>query len=45
MSSTKIMLVTGGNSGLGENMALQIAAKGMDVIIIFKVNRVDSVYH
>lgn len=32
MSGKKIALITGGNRGLGKNMALSIARKGMDVI-------------
>ncbi len=32
---TKIAVVTGGSRGLGKNMALQLAAKGLDVIITY----------
>lgn len=34
-TQTKIALVTGGSRGLGKNMALQLAAKGLDVIITY----------
>lgn len=33
--SNKIALVTGGSRGLGKNMALQLAAKGLDVVITY----------
>lgn len=33
---TKIVLITGGSRGLGRNMALQLAAKGRDVIITYR---------
>jgi len=39
MSSTKIALVTGGNRGLGKDMALQLAHKGHNVIITYHQNR------
>src|SRR5687767_8793079 len=32
---TKIALVTGGSRGLGKNMALRIAGKGIDVILTY----------
>jgi NAD(P)-dependent dehydrogenase (short-subunit alcohol dehydrogenase family) len=35
MSTTKIVLVTGGSRGLGKDMALSIARKGMDVIVTY----------
>jgi NAD(P)-dependent dehydrogenase (short-subunit alcohol dehydrogenase family) len=38
---TKIALVTGGSRGLGKDMALQLAAKGRDVIITYN-SRVDD---
>lgn len=34
-NSSKIALVTGGSRGLGKNMALQLAKKGLDVIITY----------
>ena len=39
MSTNKIALITGGSRGLGKNMALKIADKGLDVIITYHVNR------
>ncbi|MEN2398817.1 SDR family oxidoreductase [Flavobacterium sp. MC2016-06] len=43
--NTKIALVTGGSRGLGENMAIAIAKKGIDVIITYnsKKEEADSV--
>lgn len=38
MSEKKIALITGGSRGLGKNMALSIARKGMDVILTFRTN-------
>jgi NAD(P)-dependent dehydrogenase (short-subunit alcohol dehydrogenase family) len=35
MALNKIALVTGGSRGLGKNMALSIAAKGIDVILTY----------
>lgn len=35
MSTNKIALVTGGSRGLGKNMALAIATKGIDVILTY----------
>lgn len=35
----KIALVTGGSRGLGKDMALALAKKGIDVIITYKTNR------
>lgn len=34
-STSKIALVTGGSRGLGKNMALQLAQKGIDVVITY----------
>lgn len=40
MSATnKIVLITGGSRGLGKNMAIAVAKKGMDVIITYKNNK------
>jgi NAD(P)-dependent dehydrogenase (short-subunit alcohol dehydrogenase family) len=33
MSTQKIVLVTGGSRGLGKDMALTLAHKGLDVIL------------
>lgn len=38
----KIALVTGGSRGLGKDMALSLAKKGIDVIITFNSNRVEA---
>ncbi|WP_353720431.1 SDR family oxidoreductase [Dyadobacter sp. 676] len=35
-SASKIALVTGGSRGLGKNMALRLAEKGNDVIIVYR---------
>lgn len=39
MESRKIVLVTGGSRGLGKEMAINIANKGMDVIITYRGNK------
>jgi NAD(P)-dependent dehydrogenase (short-subunit alcohol dehydrogenase family) len=39
MTQTKIALVTGGSRGLGKNMALSLAKKGIDVIITYNSNK------
>jgi len=38
MSNNKIALVTGGSRGLGKNMALALAKKGVDVVITYNSN-------
>lgn len=38
-TKNKIVLITGGSRGLGKNMALAVARKGMDVIITYKNNK------
>jgi NAD(P)-dependent dehydrogenase (short-subunit alcohol dehydrogenase family) len=39
MESRKIILVTGGSRGLGKDMAINIAKRGMDVIITYRGNK------
>src|SRR3954452_10670519 len=36
METSKIALVTGGSRGLGKDMALNLARKGLDVIITYR---------
>lgn len=45
MANTKIVLVTGGSRGLGKNMALSLAKKGLNVIITYnsKKDEADTV--
>jgi NAD(P)-dependent dehydrogenase (short-subunit alcohol dehydrogenase family) len=40
--STKIALVTGGSRGLGKDMAISLARKGMDVILTYRNNESDA---
>lgn len=42
MNKTKIALVTGGSRGLGKDMALQLANKGLEVIITYNSNKTDA---
>lgn len=42
MNETKIALVTGGSRGLGKDMALSIARKGMDVIITYRSKKEEA---
>ncbi|MFT3910453.1 MAG: SDR family oxidoreductase [Ferruginibacter sp.] len=39
MNKNKIALVTGGSRGLGKNMAIAIAKKGIDVVITYNANK------
>ena len=39
MKRNKIALITGGSRGLGKNMALKIAKKGIDIIITYHTNK------
>lgn len=41
-AQTKIALVTGGSRGLGKDMALSIAKKGMDVILTYRSNESEA---
>lgn len=39
---TKIAIVTGGRRGLGKNAALNLAQKGIDVILTYHSNRLEA---
>jgi len=40
---SKIAFITGGSRGLGKEMALRIADKGLDVVLTYKSNKEDAV--
>lgn len=42
MSNKKIALITGGSRGLGKNMALALAQKGVDLIITYNTNEKEA---
>ena len=42
MKTTKIALVTGGSRGLGKNMALSLAKKGMDVVLTYNSQKEEA---
>ncbi|MDM1294470.1 SDR family oxidoreductase [Sphingobacterium sp. N143] len=42
MATNKIALVTGGSRGLGRNMALSLAKKGIDVILTYHNNKEEA---
>jgi NAD(P)-dependent dehydrogenase (short-subunit alcohol dehydrogenase family) len=42
MSTAKIALVTGGSRGLGKDMALSLAGKGIDVMITYRSQREEA---
>ncbi|MEO5562221.1 MAG: SDR family oxidoreductase [Chitinophagaceae bacterium] len=41
-TQTKIALVTGGSRGLGKDMAISIAGKGIDVILTYQTNQTEA---
>ena len=38
-AKNKIALITGGSRGLGKNMAIAIAKKGIDVVFTYNTNK------
>jgi NAD(P)-dependent dehydrogenase (short-subunit alcohol dehydrogenase family) len=42
MSATKIALITGGSRGLGKDMAISIARKGIDVLLTYRTNKEEA---
>jgi NAD(P)-dependent dehydrogenase (short-subunit alcohol dehydrogenase family) len=42
MTKNKIALVTGGSRGLGENMAIKLAQKGLDVLLTYRSNKEEA---
>jgi NAD(P)-dependent dehydrogenase (short-subunit alcohol dehydrogenase family) len=38
-TKNKVALITGGSRGLGENMAIAIAKKGIDIVLTYKSNK------
>lgn len=42
MTRNKIALVTGGSRGLGKNMALTLAKRGIDLVITYNSNQVEA---
>ena len=42
MTTNKIALVTGGSRGLGRNMALSLAQKGINVLLTYQSNEVEA---
>src|SRR5882724_4253654 len=42
MTTGKIALVTGGSRGLGRNMAIALAKKGIDVVLTYNSNKEEA---
>ncbi|WP_437398974.1 SDR family NAD(P)-dependent oxidoreductase [Flagellimonas lutimaris] len=42
MSKEKIVLVTGGSRGLGEDMAINLAKKGLNVLLTYRTNKEEA---
>ncbi|MBO9658921.1 MAG: SDR family oxidoreductase [Chitinophagaceae bacterium] len=42
MATNKIVLITGGSRGLGKNMALAAARKGLDIVITYHSNKEEA---
>ena len=41
-TENKIALVTGGSRGLGKNMAIALAKKGIDIVLTYNSNKVEA---
>lgn len=42
MATNKIVLITGGSRGLGKNMAIAAARRGLDVVITYHTNKTEA---
>lgn len=42
MITPKIALITGGSRGLGKSIALNVASKGIDVVLTYRINQVEA---
>ncbi|WP_318309669.1 SDR family NAD(P)-dependent oxidoreductase [Flagellimonas crocea] len=42
MSTAKIALITGGSRGLGENMAINMAQKGLNILLTYQSNKEEA---
>lgn len=42
MSTTKIALITGGSRGLGKDMALTLAKRGLDILLTYNSNKTEG---
>lgn len=42
MTKTKIALVTGGSRGLGKDMAVNLAKKGLDIVLTYQNNKAEA---
>jgi len=42
MATIKIVLITGGSRGLGKNMAIAAARKGLDVVVTYHTNKAEA---
>jgi len=42
MATNKIALITGGSRGLGKNMAISLAKKGIDIVITYNSNKQEA---
>ena len=42
MTTQKIALITGGSRGIGKNIAINLAQKGLDILFTYRSNKLEA---